>query len=349
MKNLFLILFLLLSVSLESCNNAPQEIILPSKRNISDFLGQWTFDIENGSVGWIEVRMESGYYDASLLWASGSVLPVSNVFLVADTMLVVQRSNEIIRKRDEKNKPLATGIITSWLELRTKGDKLEGVLLTPRRNGKGVDSVTINGTRLPPLGPAPNLEVVKFGRPVKLFNGKDLSGWKLINEKLTNGFKVVNGVMVNDPVQPEGSERIRYGNLRTEKEFGDFNLKLEVNVPQGSNSGIYLRGMYEIQVMDSYKKPLDPHNMGALYSRITPSISAEKPAGAWQSLDITLCKRYVTVILNGKKIINNQPVYGPTGGAMKSDVFAPGPIYLQGDHGKVSYRNIVLMPILNRI
>jgi hypothetical protein len=187
---------------------------------------------------------------------------------------------------------------------------------------------------------------VKFGEPVNLFNGKDLSGWKLIDEKQTNGFKVIDGVLVNDPVQVEGAEHISYGNLRTEQEFEDFNLKLEVNVPEGSNSGVYLRGMYEIQVMDTYKKELDSHNMGALYSRITPSVAAEKPAGTWQTMDMTLYNRHLTVILNGTKIIDNQPVDGPTGGAMKSDVFTPGPIYLQGDHGKVAYRNIVLTPIL---
>ena len=117
-------------------------------------------------------------------------------------------------------------------------------------------------------------------------------------------------------------------------------------MPAGGNSGIYLRGMYEIQVLDSYNKGLDPHNMGALYSRITPSVSAEKPAGTWQTLDISLCDRHLTVILNGINIIDNKPVYGPTGGAMKSDVFTPGPIYLQGDHDKVQYRNIILTPIV---
>ena len=119
-----------------------------------------------------------------------------------------------------------------------------------------------------------------------------------------------------------------------------------MNVPEHSNSGIYLRGMYEIQVADTYGKELDSHNMGGLYSRITPVVAAEKPAGEWQSLDITLCDRHVTVNLNGKTIIENQPVYGPTGGAIIADVFKPGPIYLQGDHGKVSYSNIILTPII---
>ena len=104
--------------------------------------------------------------------------------------------------------------------------------------------------------------------------------------------------------------------------------------------------MYEVQVFDSYGKDLDSHNMGAVYSRIKPMVAAEKPGGEWQALDITLCDRHVSVKLNGKTIIDNQPVFGPTGGAIISDVFAAGPIYLQGDHGNVSYRNIVLKQIL---
>jgi hypothetical protein len=199
---------------------------------------------------------------------------------------------------------------------------------------------------LPPLSPAPDVADLKFGKPVTLFNGKDLTGWKLINEKQKNGFTVADGILVNNPVQIEGAPHVSYGNLRTEQVFEDFNLKIEVNVPEGSNSGVYLRGMYEIQVFDSYKKDLDSHNMGAVYSRIKPVINAEKPAGTWQSLDITLCDRHISVILNGIKIIDNQPVYGPTGGAIISDVFSPGPIYLQGDHGTVQFRNILLTPIV---
>jgi hypothetical protein len=191
----------------------------------------------------------------------------------------------------------------------------------------------------------PDLSKLKFDKPINLFNGKDLSGWKLINPKKANGFKVVDGTLRNDPVQPENGEHISYGNIRTLQDFSDFNLKLEVLVPEGNNSGVYLRGLYEIQVVDSYGKELDSHNMGALYSRVTPSEAAEKPAGEWQTFDITLVDRHVTVILNGKKIIDNQPAWGPTGGAITSDVLSPGPIYLQGDHGNVAYRNIVLTPI----
>jgi hypothetical protein len=329
-----------------SCQVKTEEAPLP-KTDITEFLGHWTIDIEGGQVGWIDVRQEDNYLDADILWGGGSVLPVSNIFLARDHMLTIQRTNpNVVRKRDENNNPVRTQMVTSWLEIVKNGEKIGGILLSPRRDGLGVDTTEFEGVKLPPVPPAPDLASLKFGAPINLFNGKDLAGWRLINEKQTNGFKVIDGTLVNDPVQPEDGSRISFGNLRTEQEFEDFNLKLEVNVPAGSNSGVYLRGMYEIQVVDSYKRNLDSHNMGAVYSRITPTVAAEKRAGEWQTMDMTLCNRHITVILNGIKIIDNQPVYGPTGGAMRSDVFAPGPIYLQGDHGKVAYRNIILTPIV---
>jgi hypothetical protein len=330
---------------LGSCKNETKDQPLP-KTDIKEFLGQWTLDIGEKSVGWLEVRQEDKYLAGDLLWIAGSVTPVENIFLANDKNLIVTRTGGVLIRRNAEGLPIGTQTITEWLEISKNGDKIAGFLLSPRRNGLGVDSTSFTGTKLPAMSAAPDLTKVKFGEPVTLFNGKDLTGWKLTDEKQKCGFSVIDGVLVNDPAQKEGQEHISYGNLMTEQKFEDFNLKLEVNVPKESNSGIYLRGMYEIQVLDSYNSPLDPHNMGALYSRITPSVSAEKPAGTWQTLDITLCERHVTVILNGTTIIDNQPAFGPTGGALQSDVFSAGPLYLQGDHGKVSYRNIVLTPIL---
>src|SRR4029077_19786077 len=109
-----------------------------------------------------------------------------------------------------------------------------------------------------------DLKKVKFGPSIALFNGQDLTGWTLKDPQLKNAWTVENGALVNRPPEHvEGQPRVRTANIRTEREFEDFNLKLEVNVPAGSNSGVYLRGIYEIQVMDSLGKPLDPHNMGA--------------------------------------------------------------------------------------
>ena len=336
---------LLVSFSITSCKvEIKTEPV--QKTDISEFLGQWTIDIQGGSVGWLEVRQEDNHLDGDILWGGGSVVPVSNIFLEKDHVLVVQRSNNVVRKADENKIPLKTQVITEWLEIVKNGDKIDGILLSPKNDGTGVDSSTFSGTKLPPPPPAPDLANLKMGTPVTLFNGKDLTGWRLTDEKQTNGFSVVDGILTNNPAQVEGQPHISYGNLRTDNVYEDFNLKLEVNVPVDGNSGIYLRGMYEIQVSDSYKKGLDPHNMGGVYSRICPVVSAEKPAGEWQSFDITLCDRHITVILNGIKIIDNKPVYGPTGGALTSDVFAPGPIYLQGDHRAVQYRNIVLTPVV---
>jgi hypothetical protein len=343
-RSLFLLIILLL-IAFDSTRIEAKEGSFQRNR-INEFLGQWTLDIKGGSVGWLELRQENGYLDADLLWISGSVTPVSNVYLADDKYLIVTRTNEVVRKRDDNNNPVRRHVITSWLEISRKGLKIEGYLFTPRRSGIGMDSTWFTGTKLPPVPSAPDLKVLKFGKPITLFDGKDLSGWRLIDPRQKNGFSVVNGVLVNDPVQPEGQTHISYGNIRTDTEFEDFKLNLEVNVPEGSNSGIYLRGMYEIQVMDTYKKELDSHNMGSVYSRITPTVSAEKPAGTWQTLEIILVDRHISVVLNGTTIIDNKPVYGPTGGAIKSDVFSKGPIYLQGDHGKVLYRNIVLTPIL---
>ncbi len=314
-----------------------------SQNSLNGFAGMWTIEIEDGAVGWLNVHNENGYLDAELLWRGGSVVPVSDVYFIGKKNLVVTRTREVVRSKADE--PERKHTVTQVFNFKKSGTKITGTLIEPNSDSSGISKTKFKGWKLPDVPPAPDLQKKEFGESEELFNGRDLSGWKLIDPKQVNGFRVMNGMLVNDPVQEEG-QRLHYGNIRTEKEYEDFNLKLEVNVPEHSNSGIYLRGMYEIQVADTYGKELDSHNMGGLYSRIAPVVAAEKPAGEWQSLDITLCDRHVTVNLNGKTIIENQPVYGPTGGAIIADVFKSGPIYLQGDHGKVSYRNIILTPII---
>lgn len=315
-----------------------------SQSDSNPFLGRWGLFLPDDGAGWLEIREDQGYLDGDILWYGGSVVPVSSVVMDNDK-LIITRSSDVVRKRDAEGKPVKVQTYTTWIECVKVNDKIIGKVMEPGRGGQ-IRTSYFEGKRIPPLPPAPDLSALKYGKPVTLFNGKDLSGWSLINPKQKNGFSVKAGIMVNNPIQPEEGSHVSYGNLRTDQEFEDFNLKIEVNVPAGSNSGIYLRGIYEVQVLDSYQKPLDSHNMGAIYSRITPTVNAEKPAGEWQALDITLCDRHVTVILNGTKIIDNQSLFGVTGGAMTANEFIPGPIYLQGDHGTVSYRNIVLKPIL---
>ena len=139
-----------------------------------------------------------------------------------------------------------------------------------------------------------------------------------------------------------------YGNLRTERVFGDSKLTIEFNVPPGGNSGIYLRGAYEAQVVDRDSRMQGLQGVGAIFSRVKPAKNAGRPGGQWQSYEITIVDRHATVVLNGETVIDNQPVIGNTNGAFQSDVTRPGPLQLQGDHTSVRYRNIVLYPVIGQ-
>ncbi|MBO7684718.1 MAG: DUF1080 domain-containing protein [Kiritimatiellae bacterium] len=200
--------------------------------------------------------------------------------------------------------------------------------------------------RLPEIAPA-NTADAKLGAPIDLL--KDgLDGWEAMSKTAKFGWSFENGVLSNKLVNPDGSRAHGGTNLRTKRaDFYDFSLSYDVRVPKGSNSGVYLRGRYECQVVDSYGKPVDRHNMGAYYGRVAPSVAAEKAPGEWQHVDVTLYRRHLTVVLNGVKIIDNAPVTGVTGGALDSNEFVPGPIYLQGDHSDADYRNMVLRPAVN--
>ena len=316
------------------------------------FLGRWALTLPNGAAGWLEITKEKGYYDGSILWGGGSVVPVSSVVITEDS-LIVTRTKDVQRK-DASGKVVRTQQYTEAISAKFgEGDTLKLTQLVPKVNGTAYDNAVFTGQRIPALPARPDLKKVKFGAPVALFNGKDLTGWKAKEEKVESAWKVEGGVLSNIVAKPApGTPAKRTANLRTEKDFEDFNLKLEVNVPAGSNSGVYLRGIYEIQVFDSFGKALDSHNMGALYSRITPSVAAEKPAGEWQTLDIEftaprfdaagkkIAKPRATVRLNGVEIYRDQELDPPTGAAGRLGDAPTGPLMLQ-EHGMpLQFRNI---------
>jgi hypothetical protein len=205
------------------------------------------------------------------------------------------------------------------------GDALEGTLVTPAG-----ERHRFTGRRAPSLrrSAAP-----VWGKAVALLNGKDLTGWTTLGG--TNQWTVDAGVLKN---AKSGA------NLVTTERFTDFKLHVEVNCPKGSNSGIYLRGRYEVQVEDSLEPEPRPVDMGAIYGFLVPNEDASKGPDTWQTLDVTLVGRRVTVVFNGRTIIGDQTIPGITGGALDSDEGAPGPIFLQGDHGPVQYRNLVITP-----
>ncbi len=305
------------------------------------FLGRWALTIPGGGAGWLGIAETNGQLEGSILWGGGSVVPITSTKVEGDT-LTVTRVNES-RSKDAEGKTVVKKTAET-ITAKRLGDHLRLTTSSVGDDGTGRNRVNFTGKRIPPVPPAPDLAKVKLGEPITLFNGKDLSGWKTIG-KDPSGWKVVDGLLINEAPQEKGKHK-SYANIRTEREFEDFNLQMEFRVPENGNSGVYLRGIYEVQVANSYGKKNDSHNCGALYSRILPSENVSKPPGEWQTFDITLVDRHLTVIHNGKKTIDNQPVLGCTGGALWSDEFRPGPIYLQGDHTDVNYRNIVLRPVV---
>lgn len=182
---------------------------------------------------------------------------------------------------------------------------------------------------------APKLTYVenpKWGQPIELFNGKDLSGWKAMGK---NQWIVEDGILKS----PKSG-----ANLVTEEKFQDFKLHVEFKVPPGSNSGVYLRGRYEVQITDDHGS--EPSNVlfGGIYGFLTPNEMAANPASEWQTYDITLVGRRVTVVANGKTIISEQNIPGITGGALDSKEGEPGPFYIQGDHGPIMFRKFTVTP-----
>ena len=211
------------------------------------------------------------------------------------------------------------------IECHREGDSLVGTVTYP--DGK---QYPWTGNRAPTLR---RKTQPQWAAPIKLFNGTDLKGWHASGT--VNQWKVSNGILRSDS---HGS------NLLTDKKFTDFKLHIEFRFPKGSNSGVYLRGRYEIQIQDT-DLPEPPNNqMSAIYGFLPPNEQRGKPAGEWQSYDVTLIGRLVTIAFNGKTVISEQEIPGITGGALDSREGEPGPLYLQGDHSSIEYRNIIITP-----
>ena len=209
------------------------------------------------------------------------------------------------------------------VEGRVQGDGLAGTLVTP-----GGERHTWTATRAPELRRAAE---PKWGEAIPLFNGRSLGGWTTQGGG-QNKWTVQNGILRN-----AGGG----ANLVSTEKFGDFKLSVQFRYPKGSNSGIYLRGRYEVQIEDPGNKiELGSHDIGGVYGLLTPNENAALAPGEWQTYEITLVGRRVTVVLNGRTVIADQVIPGPTGGAMDANEGEPGPLLIQGDHGPVEFRAI---------
>lgn len=308
-------------------------------------LGRWAADMksfDDQPAFWLGITKDANdRHLATLLWRWGSPLlpePVS-------CMDGVFRFRVLLKKAQER-----ADWRFRWFTVKVIGeDSLDVVVTEENYYGKKFADVDhFVAHRIPEVGPAPDLSTLTYGEPVDLLaNG--LSDWMPMGTNAPNCWSFSKGTLTNTIKKNEKGETIHGVNLRTRRsDFENFRLTTDFRVFPGSNSGIYLKGIYEVQVLDSFGWVNDYHNCGALYGRVVPRWTVEKKAGEWQHYDITLVDRHVTVIFNGVKIIDNAPIRGVTGGAMTSDEFNPGPIYLQGDHSSAEYRNMVLTPVLGR-
>jgi len=176
---------------------------------------------------------------------------------------------------------------------------------------------------------------------ISLFNGKDLTGWQNARvPSAENKWAAEDGTLTNTATGHDGND------IATVEKFKDFELKLEYKTVKAGNSGVYLRGRVEIQVLDSFgKNPPGKGDDGAIYDQFPPKENASKPVGEWNALEVSYVGDVVTAKLNGKVIHDKQQVTKVTGAALPGDVNEAGPLMLQGNHGKVWYRNIMIKPL----
>lgn len=293
----------------------------PAKRQSNSLVGRWDLKVhapDGDYPSWLEVR-RSGFRTlvGSFVGRFGSARPISKV----------EGDNNRLRF-----------VIPPQFEGRKDDLVFEGKLADGELRGTTTDDkgrrLDWEGRRAPDLKrPSPP----RWGKPTELLNGRDLTGWRPRSPRAKNGWIVREGILVN---ATPGND------LMTERTFTDFQLRAEFRIPKQSNSGIYLRGRYEVQIEDNFGEEPECHKIGGVYGFLTPCINPAKKAGEWQTLDITLVGRKVTIVLNGERIIDRQTIPGITGGALDSDEGRPGPILIQGDHGLVEFRKVTLTPAL---
>jgi Domain of Unknown Function (DUF1080) len=278
--------------------------------------GKWDLTLHNAGKdypAWLQV-MHSGTRTlvGQYVGQGGSARPISKITFINNIV-----SFSIPPQWDTASNDLV-------FEASFQGDSLTGGLTMP--DGK---KFTLTGTRAPSLW---RTSEPVWGKEYKLFNGTDLKGWHAGG---VNQWKVEDAVMKSPA---SGS------NIISDQVFNDFKLHIEFRYPKGSNSGVYLRGRYEIQIVDSKGMEATRDYLGAIYGFIAPHEMLAKEAGEWQSYDVTLIGRLVTLAVNGKTVICSQEIPGITGGALNSQEGEPGPIMMQGDHGPIEFRNILITP-----
>jgi hypothetical protein len=293
----------------------------------SDFNGRWDITVNEQNrkrAWWLEVIGAEG----SFIGAPGGGLDKLTDLKIENDELSFSFTRAFRYGKGPQTNP-RKGVYRA----RVVKGKLEGTL---QLEGEA-EAIRFTGVRAPKFARV-DAAKLKEGKPIELFNGKDLTGWRPLHPDRKVEWKVVDGITGNVPGAVD---------IVTEQKFWNFKLHAEYRVGPKSNSGIGLRARYEVQILEDYGRPVSLHGNGALYSRILPSTNASKPANEWQTFDITLIENRVTVILNGTTIIGNKEIDGLTAVAVDPNEGEPGPIIIQGDHGAVEFRKLTITPLLD--
>jgi hypothetical protein len=285
------------------------------------FLGRWNLSGTGDAsdrIYWLEVKEDGGKLSGMFLNRGGSPARLPTIR--------IENGELIFQPAGRPDRPAPA------FRARVEGDRLVGTTTGGDRPVQWI------GVR-PPKWPAANANGRhEFAAPIELFDGKSLDGWEGQRKGQPLGWSVVDGVMTNEE---------KANNLVSKERFKDFRIRAEYKLAPTSNSGIYLRGRYELQVLDDHGKPPEEHGHMAIYAWTRPAVNASLPPDEWQTMEATIVANRVTVTLNGKTVHDNAEIQAITGGALDARETDPGPIMLQGDHGKVWFRKVTVTPIRN--
>jgi len=284
----------------------------------TDFNGRWditVLDSPRGRAWWLEVRGAGtpGIKGKFVGFPGGDLNDIQHIWI---------ENGELRFTFDGES-------VHQEYRAKQAGGKLQGTFEA------GSTKLQWIGTRAPEITDADDGSW-REGKPVDLIDHKDLSNWHGLTGTASKGWSIDQGMLKGDGAATD---------LVSNDKFWNFELHVEYRTPPHSNSGIGLRGRYEVQILEDYGRPLDRHSNAALYSRIIPTENVTRPPGEWQIYDIRLVGRHVTVTLNGK-MVTKGVIDGLTAMAGDPDEGKPGPIMLQGDHGPVEFRSIVLTPLV---
>jgi Domain of Unknown Function (DUF1080) len=291
---------------------------LAAQDSVHPFLGRWDLTLTNSSgnlPSWIDVSEDNGQLKLVFVGVTDHATWMKQAEVKDGQLTWVSPKNE-------EGFPVDT-----TYSLKRVGDRLVGTVTNVQSKW------SVAGKRAPALS---DHAVTEWGKPIKLFDGKDFTGWRFKDPANASTWKIEDGDLVSTG---HGTEII------TKAKFNNFKLHLEFNTGPKSNSGVFLRGRYEVQIETDSESEPPSHHTGGVYGFLDPTPEQPRTADKWQSFDITLVGRTVTVVQNGITVIDHKEIPGITGGALDSNEGLPGPIYLQGsEEGRVAFRNIVITP-----